>query len=132
MASIKNAFGNHAINVTEISNLIGDRFYYKRLPNNPTYPCSSYQVIVNNTHHDIDFSYPRIQVDHFGKNPVIDVSKAFLSEFKRFKGYLNPADENIPVKQIEIIDAGSDPPFEENNDLYRIIQEFRIIYQYKE
>ncbi len=125
MANIRQAFGNHAENSTVISNVIGDRIYYQKLPDSPRYPCSSYFIVTGNFHHNINFAYPRIQVDHWGKSPVIEVADAFKEEFQRFKGLLN---DTVPVKQIELI-TENDPPYNSESNLYRITQDYRIIYK---
>ena len=45
---IRKAFGNHAEDSTEISSIIDNRIFYKKLPDEPTYPCSSYFIVIEN------------------------------------------------------------------------------------
>lgn len=120
---IKQAFYDYCIGNVDIKAEIDNRLFFKKANQNADLPLSVYTMISNPTFHDINVAYPRIQVDHYGHEPVEDVADAFKKALRRFKGVMG----GYKVKQIVLLDESDDPSGDD--DIYRISQDYKIIYE---
>ena len=107
----------------------GERIYPLILPQNPTYPALTYQLISNQGHHDIPVDYPRIQITAW--SPQLLQAKQLAGEvqaaLQRYKGVMN----GYRIKQI-VKEASPGDLWDENAGdagLYYVPVDYRIIYK---
>ena len=115
--------------VAEITAIIGAgdeaRIYPLKLPQKPTYPAVTYQVISSPRHHDMDFAYPRIQYTAFARtySQAKELAEYLRLHLQRLKGVLS----GVHIKQIEYINLVEF--FQRDARIYYITQDFKIIYE---
>jgi len=90
--SIEADMVTYILTLTSITDIIGARIYYQKLPEVPTLPAIVYNRISSprsRTHDgDSNLSKPRIQYSCWGETPenVMSLADAFEDEFKSFSG----------------------------------------------
>lgn len=90
--SIEADMKTYILTLTSITDIIGARIYYQKLPEDPILPAIVYNRISSTrsrTHDgDSDLSKPRIQYSIWGSTPinVMALADAFEDEFKSFSG----------------------------------------------
>jgi len=115
--------------IGEITDLIGEgdsaRIYPLKLPQKPTYPAVTYQVISSPRHHDMDVSYPRIQYTAFARtySQAKELAGILRLHLQRLKGMLS----GVAIKQIEYINEVEF--YQDDVGIYYIPQDFKIIYE---
>ena len=126
---IEAALASYIKLVEEITAIIGTgdsaRIYPLALPQNPTYPAVTYQVISSPRHHDLDIAYPRIQYTAFARTygQAKELAGYLRLHLQRFKGVLS----GISIKQIQYINAVEF--YQDDAGVYYIPQDFKIIYE---
>ena len=90
--SIETDMVTYILTLTSITDLIGGRIYYQKLPDDPTLPAIVYNRISgprSRTHDgDSNLSKPRIQYSIWAETDtsVMALADAFENEFKSFSG----------------------------------------------
>ncbi len=90
--SIEADMVTYILTLTAITDIIGTRIYYQKLPDDATLPAVTYNRISSprsRTHSgDSNLSKPRIQYSCWGITPisVMNLADAFEDEFKSFSG----------------------------------------------
>ena len=126
---IEAALVSYIKSVPEITALLGEgdacRIYPLKLPQDPTYPAVTYQVVSGSRHHDMDIAYPRIQYTTFAGtySQAKELANLLRLHISRLKGVLS----GIAIKQIQYINAVEF--YQDDVGIYYIPQDFKIIYE---
>lgn len=109
----------------DLRNLVGDRIYVLKLPQNPTYPAVTFFKASNPRHHDLDIAYPRFQFDVWAasyeaaKNVADEIRKALQREKGDWSG----------IKVIQGVYLNEIDLYEDDTKIYHIVSDYKIIYK---
>lgn len=110
---------------TPLSDLVGERIYILKLPQNPVLPAITYFRVSSPRHHDINVSFARFQFDSWALsyNEVRDVAKEIRKAIQREKGIWDG------VKVIQGVYINETEMYESETEIYHIASDFKIIYR---
>jgi len=114
---------------TGIGDLIGNRIYPIKLPQNPTLPAMTYRVISGMEHHDIDVAYPRFQFNCWGESysAARGLADATKQAFQRKHGAIGGSSGKAMIQGVVLNDI--DMSYEMDTKLYGIFVDIRLIYR---
>jgi len=123
--SIEVALQNKLLENENLKNIVGERIYILKLPQNPVYPAVAYFKVSNPRHHAIDVAYPRFQFSVFAKTYKASKDLADLIRFvlQREKGITGgiPIIQGVYLNEIDL--------YESDTQLYHIACDYKIIYK---
>lgn len=110
---------------TPLSDLVGERIYILKLPQNPVLPAITYFRVSSPRHHDINVSFARFQFDSWALSysEVRDVAKEIRKAIQREKGIWDG------VKVIQGVYINETEMYENETEIYHIASDFKIIYR---
>ena len=114
---------------TGIHDLIADRIYPVKMPQNPTLPALTYRVISGMEHHNIDVAYPRFQFNCWGES--YSDAKALSVEVKEaFQRLKSPIGSTSGKHIVQGVVLGEiDMTYDMDTALYGIFVDVRLIYR---
>ena len=114
---------------TGIHDLIADRIYPVKLPQNPTLPAMTYRIISGMEHHDYDVAYPRFQFNCWGESysDAKSLSVATKQAFQRLSSPIGGTSGKAVIQGVLLNDI--DMGYEEDTQLYGIFVDIRLIYR---
>ena len=109
----------------DLYNLVKERIYILKLPQNPTYPAITYFRVSSPRHHDIDVSYPRFQFDSWASTyeEARNVANEIRKAIQREKGLWNG------IKIIQVVYLNEVEMYENDTKIYHIVTDFQILYR---
>lgn len=126
--TIEEALWSGCTGYLAINNLIGQRLYPVKLPQNPTYPAVIYRRVSNFgllTHGGpVGFDTARFQFDYYGANysDCRSVANAFRTYLEGYTGLMDEVCLSVVVFLNEMDEWGDEV------EVYRISQDYKIIY----
>ena len=114
---------------TGIHDLIANRIYPIKLPQNPTLPAVTYRVISGMEHHNIDVAYPRFQFDCWGESygNAKEVAYEIKEAFQRKKSVIGGTSGKAMIQGVILNEI--DMSYDMDTSLYGIYVDVRIIYR---
>ncbi len=123
--SIEIALRNKLLENVNLENIVGERMYLLKLPQNPVYPAVVYFKVSNPRHHAIGVAYPRFQFSVFAKTykeakKVADLIRFVIQREKGITGGI-PIIQGVYLNEIDL--------YESDTQLYHIACDYKIIYK---
>ena len=114
---------------TGIGDLIANRIYPIKLPQNSTLPAMTYRVISGMEHHDIDVAYPRFQFDCWGESysDARSLADEVKEAFQRMKSVIGGTSGKAMIQGVILNDI--DMSYDMDTQLYGIFVDIRLIYR---
>ena len=114
---------------TGIGDLIANRIYPIKLPQNSTLPAMTYRVISGMEHHDIDVAYPRFQFDCWGESysDARGLADEVKEAFQRMNGAIGGSSGKTMIQGVILNDI--DMSYDMDTQLYGIFVDIRLIYR---
>lgn len=122
---IQEALRKKLIEYKDLYNLVKERIYILKLPQNPTYPAITYFRVSNPRHHDIDVSYTRFQFDSWASSYSIarNVANKIRKAIQREKGVWDG------IKIIQVVYLNESELYENDTKIFHIVTDFQILYR---
>ena len=114
---------------TGIGDLVANRIYPIKLPQNPTLPAMTYRVISGMEHHNIDVAYPRFQFNCWGDtySDARGLADATKQAFQRMKSVIGGTSGKAMIQGVVLNDI--DMSYEMDTQLYGVFVDVRLIYK---
>ncbi len=109
----------------DLYNLVKERIYILKLPQNPTYPAITYFKVSSPRHHDLAVSYPRFQFDSWASSYSVarSVANEIRKAIQREKGIWDG------IKVIQVVYLNESELYENDTKIYHIVTDFQILYR---
>lgn len=125
--SVRTDLRTYTLTIAPYAALVGTRLYWRKLPEGVTYPASTYTIISRNGEqaHDTPVNVPtyRVQFDHFSED---DAEAESLATTLR-QGLDGARSGNL--QSVYLDNELDDDEFDTQEGLYRIIQDFLVVYK---
>ena len=127
--NIEQCISDYLEGSTGIEDLIADRIYPIKLPQNPTLPAMTYRVISGMEHHDIDVAYPRFQFNCWGDTYSEAKTLAYATKqaFQRMKSVIGGTSGKAMIQGVVLNEI--DMSYDMDTQLYGIFVDVRLIYR---
>jgi len=122
---INKALRNKLLEHTALYDLVKERIYVLKLPQNPELPAITFFRVSNPRHHDLDISYPRFQFDSWASTYVVarNIANEIRKALQREKGIWNG------IKVIQGVYLNEMEFYEDSTEIFHIATDFKILYR---
>jgi hypothetical protein len=123
--TIEQAIKIFLLTKTTITDLVGQRIEYGKLPQGPTYPYLTFFRINNNNAHDIDVTSVYFQFDSWAMTyiGVVELADEVRKALQREKSVLSG------INVIQGVYQNEDYNYEPDTKLHHVASDFKIIYR---